>query len=377
MERPLGYNEAKVDRDVASILAFYNMDGVSEDDIVPTFERYERLNIRTRNLSFHMNIDPLEGQDCMSERDIIEFSRRMMEGLGYGQQPYVIYRHSDIEREHYHVVSIRTDRNGRKISDYLENKRCNDLLWQLSRDFDYKVGNALKRRRERRPEKFDPSAGDVIAQVQTIYQKCLTYHFTSFEQFRTILRSHGVQLEARAEGSTRFYLRGIDDSGRSCTRALSGRMLQMDLAGLYRSRAQKSALDMKTMSTERNRIRRCTWTPLQDSVSQGDFLGMMARCGISVRLERDPKSHRVVDVNFVDHVTKAAFNISELGPDLSLAMICEADENRWEHDETQGSGIDITLGDFLAGLAAKGSKSQEKDLRDDPKKKRKGVGRWR
>ena len=370
MERPLDYNEAKVERDVASVLAFYNMDGLSEEDIDRTFERYERLNIRSRNLSFHMNINPLAGQDNMSDRDIIEFTRRMMEGLGYGQQPYVIYKHSDIDREHYHVVSIRTDRNGRKISDYMEGKRCRDLLRQLSNDFDYQIGNASKRRQQRTVEKFDPSAGDVIMQVRNIYEECLKYHFTSFEQFRIILRSHGVLLEARSEGSTKFYLKGMADNGRACTKALSGKMLGLDLAASYKQRAKVSPALMKVMSMERNRIRRCVRGPLQDSVSQGHFLNMMAKCGISVRLERDPKTREIVDANFVDHVTKTAFNISELGPDLTLDMLRKADSQRWEHDNSYDSGVDITLGDFLAGLAAKGSKSQEKDLKDDPRKRR-------
>lgn len=370
MERPLVYNEDKVERDVASILGAFNMDGDALDDINKTFERYERLNIRTKNLSFHMNINPLEGQDNMSEKDIVEFARKMMEGLGYGKQPFVIYRHNDIERAHYHVVSVRTDENGKKISDYMENKRCNDLLWQLSKEFDYKVGNAYKKRRSRSVEKFDPSIGDVTTQLREIYKECLNYHFTSYEQFWIILRSHGVMLDARSESSTKFYLRGMDDSGRSCTKALSAKKLGMDLYNLYKQRSEDSLTAMKVMSMERNRLRRCSRGPLADSVSQAHFVNMLAKNGISVRLERDPKTHNIVDANFIDHVTKTAFNISELGPDLSLDMLRDADEHQWEHDNSMYADSGVTLGDFIAGLAAKGSKSKERDLTDDPRKRK-------
>lgn len=371
MERPLAYNEDKVERDVASILGAFNMDGDSPDDINRTFERYERLNIRTKNLSFHMNINPLEGQDSMSDDDIVEFARKMMEGLGYGRQPFVVYKHRDIERTHYHVVSVRTDEKGRKLSDYMENRRCNDLLWQYSREFDYKVGHAYRKSRNRKVEKFDPSIGDVTTQIREIYRECLSYHYTSFEQFKMILRSHGVLLDARSEEDTRFYLHGLDASGQTCTRAMTSRMLGIDLFGTYRDRAAESVTAMRVMSMERNRIRRCTRGPLEDSVSQCHFVNMLAKCGISVRLERDPQTHRIIDANFVDHITKTAFNISEFGPDLTLDMLQEADEHRWEHDSSFDAGNGITLGDFLAGLAAKGSKSREKDPRDDPKKKRK------
>jgi len=369
MERPLEYNELKVEKDVASVLAFFNMDGDSEEDIIPTFERYERLNIKSKDVSFHMNINPLEGQDNMSERDIVEFARKMMDGLGYGRQPYVIYRHNDISREHYHVISVRTDEHGKKIPDYREKRRCNDLMWALSKEFDYKVGNAYKRRRDRTVEKFEPHSGDVTVQIQEIYKNCLAYHFTSFDQWRIILRAHGIEVEARAEDNTKLYLRGLDESGRPCTKAMSDGVLEMKLSSLYMNRAAQSSSDMKSMSMERNRLRRCAKSPLEDSVSQSHFVGLMSRCGISVRLERDAKSGKIMNADFVDHVTKTAFNISELGPDLTLDMLREADESRWEHDRS-GTAIDITLGDFIAGLAANGSKSREKDLRDDRRRKR-------
>lgn len=369
IERPLEYNTEKVDRDVASILASFNTDGPSQEEIESTFLRYERRSIRTMNLSFHMNIDPLEGQDNLSDSEIAEFTRRMMEGLGYGEQPYVIYKHSDIDRTHYHVVSIRTRLDGRKISDSFEARRCHQLLVDLSREFDYKVGNISGKRRASGIEKFDPPAGDIIEQMKVIYDKSLEYHFTSFEQFRVILRSYGVRLDARSEGSTHFLLHGLGENGKACTNAVSGRMMESDLFERYHERAEQSVGEMKVMSMERNRIRRCVRGPLADAVSQGHFLNMLAKCGISVSIERDPKTHTISDVNFVDHVTKTAFNISGMGPDLTLEMFREADESRWDHD-SRDNGMDLTIGDLLAALAAKGSRSREKDLCDDPRRRR-------
>lgn len=34
---------------------------------------------------------------------------RGMEKLGYGNQPYLIFKHEDIGREHIHIVSLRVD----------------------------------------------------------------------------------------------------------------------------------------------------------------------------------------------------------------------------------------------------------------------------
>ena len=44
--------------------------------------------------------------------------REYMEKLGYGDQPYIIFRHEDNARPHIHIVSLRIDEQGRKIRDY-------------------------------------------------------------------------------------------------------------------------------------------------------------------------------------------------------------------------------------------------------------------
>ena len=65
-----------------------------------------------------------------------------MGGLGYGEQPYIIYRHNDIDRTHYHVVSIRINHDGRKIPDRLERRKCNSLLKDMAPRFGIQVGRA-------------------------------------------------------------------------------------------------------------------------------------------------------------------------------------------------------------------------------------------
>lgn len=47
-----------------------------------------------------------------------------MESLGYGQQPYVVFRHRDIARTHLHIVSVRVDESGKKIDHNNELKRA-------------------------------------------------------------------------------------------------------------------------------------------------------------------------------------------------------------------------------------------------------------
>ena len=50
-----------------------------------------------------------------------------MNGMGYGEQPYMVFKHTDIDRTHIHIVSVCVDENGRKISDRFEKRRSMNM----------------------------------------------------------------------------------------------------------------------------------------------------------------------------------------------------------------------------------------------------------
>ncbi|WP_418443495.1 relaxase/mobilization nuclease domain-containing protein, partial [Alistipes shahii] len=49
-----------------------------------------------------------------------ETAKEYMERMGYGDQPYIVFKHNDISREHLHLVSLRVDENGHKLSHDFE-----------------------------------------------------------------------------------------------------------------------------------------------------------------------------------------------------------------------------------------------------------------
>ena len=135
MGSALSYNEEKVKEGEAEVIAEVNVDS-DHLSIRDTFARLETMNIRSKDVSFHMSINPAEGERLTREQ-VKELVSDIMKGLGYGSQPYVIYRHDDIGRTHYHVVSIRTDRRGRKIPDRQEKRNCVRILEGLSEKYGF------------------------------------------------------------------------------------------------------------------------------------------------------------------------------------------------------------------------------------------------
>ena len=137
----LQYNERKVEEGKAAVVYSQGLD--NPDKPLETFERYERGSRRCEKMSFHMSVNPSR-TDGMTEDQVVAFTKELMEGLGYGDQPFIIYRHNDINREHYHIVSVRVDKDGRKISDKYEHRHCQELMKELAQKYGFSVGKGEK-----------------------------------------------------------------------------------------------------------------------------------------------------------------------------------------------------------------------------------------
>ena len=375
MDRSLDYNSTKVSRGVASVLMFSRIDSTDEETIRSTFALYERANFKSRSISFHASINPAEGEE-MSDGKAVEFARKYMRELGYGNQPYVLYKHEDIDRVHYHLVSIRVDRRGKKIPDSFEHKRSHAILESLSKKYGYTVGRDSGKLpfAWEIPEQFVPGAENVTASMRALFQDCLDFKFTTYEQFISILWLHGLLGKERTGLTTKFVLQGLEENGKkTCTRPITEKALGIPCYKLYAERARECEGTMKVMRRERERIVNCATGPLKNATSIWHFRNMLKNKQILFEFHRDPKTHRIDRAHFVDVHNRCAFSADDLGDEFSLKMLRSADEERWGNE--QNAGPDITLGDFLAGLAEKGSNSQEKDPRDDPRKKKKGIRR--
>lgn len=60
-------------------------------------------NRRTANTIFHalLNPSPKEG---LTDEQLRDTAREYVERMGYGDQPFIVFKHRDISREHLHLV---------------------------------------------------------------------------------------------------------------------------------------------------------------------------------------------------------------------------------------------------------------------------------
>lgn len=370
----LEYNENKCASGEASLIHTHCID--ESEGIEGTFQKYERRNIRTENLSFHMSVNPAPGER-LTEQQVKDFVGDIMSGLGYGSQPYVIYRHTDIDREHYHVVSVRVNEQGRKIHDFQENRRCLQLLSAIAPKYGLGVGNGDGERYAAMgidPRRFNPVGGNIMEQIRIIAQECCRYHMTSFSQFKFIMQSHGLDVSERTGESSQVVIRGLNQDGIPCTAPITESELGRALYADYERRAMQCVGRNGMKKRERGRICGISASCLGHSTSERHFRNMLARFDIDIHLHRT-REGRIYGATFVDHSTKCAFKASELGA-FRLDDVVRADEGeQWQkpwhdsqdHAEDQGLGL---VGAALAGISRSGSKSQEKDMKDKKRKRR-------
>ena len=136
----VSYNEKKAreGEENAKVIGFSK--GISSiEEFNRRIEILSRGNLRTRNEAFHAHINPGPGEN-LSDEKAMEMATELMERLGYGNQPFVVYRHDDTGRTHYHIVSSRVGPDGKRINSDYEWRRCNKHVREMAAKYSYTVG---------------------------------------------------------------------------------------------------------------------------------------------------------------------------------------------------------------------------------------------
>ena len=199
------YNEEKVNRGQAEVLFWNRMldpfdtaGRMSHERCMASFEPFLQANRRTTNTVFHVSLNP-SPEDRLTDEQLGEIAREYMERMGYGEQPYIVFKHGDIAREHLHIVSLRVDSTGRKISDSHEYDRSMSILRDLERKYGLHPSiKGLELQGREGLRKVDYQKGDVKQQVSSTVRSCLRhYRCASFGEWRTLLETFNVSAEER------------------------------------------------------------------------------------------------------------------------------------------------------------------------------------
>lgn len=196
----LGYNFKKVEHNEASVLcvndlreAFngtYRMDKVLSDmqALIPE-------KCRTKKTVFHCSLNP-HPDEKLSDELLAQIAKEYMEALGYRKQPYIVFKHNDIAREHIHIVSLRVDSNRRKINDKFEGKRSKLITDALERKYNLIPSSKVSEKAVTETPKVDTTKGNIKEQVASVVRTALKhYRFCSLGELNAILSRYHLTVE--------------------------------------------------------------------------------------------------------------------------------------------------------------------------------------
>ena len=201
----LYYNKEKVDKNEAEVLLWqkmlepFNKHGRMDiDACMESFRPYLEANRRTTNLVFHVSLNP-SPEDRLTDERLRDIAREYMERMGYGEQPYIVFKHKDISREHLHIVSLRVDEQGRKLPHDFEARRSMEILRDLERKYGLHPSIKGEEQADRLGlRKVNYKEGNVKQQISSVVRSCLcNYKCSSYGEFRTLLERFNVSVEER------------------------------------------------------------------------------------------------------------------------------------------------------------------------------------
>lgn len=199
----LAYNKLKIDEGQARIIGSNQIllpggdpSKLGIPQVMQEIEPYLEANRRTKVPIFHVSLNP-DPRDKLSEDELTAIAREYMEQMGYADQPYIVYRHDDIKRSHIHIVSVRVDREGRKIKSGFEARHSMKILREIERKYRLHPaikGQSVQNFHELR--RLDYSAGNLKQQLSSIVCEAMSrYDFLSIKEFNTLLSTYNIYVD--------------------------------------------------------------------------------------------------------------------------------------------------------------------------------------
>jgi hypothetical protein len=324
----LTYNKIKVDKNQADVLysqkMFISADGnISMKDCMDSFYPYLANNNRTKNVVFHASINP-DPKDKLSDEQLSVLCREYMDKMGYGNQPYVVFLHRDIQRTHAHIVSLRIDETGKKIPNTFENRRSVAICRELEQKYKLHIPTKKEQRENEAPaKKIDYKAGDLRHQVGNITKSIMAkYSFQSLGEYRTLLEMFNVTVEevkGEYKGKPYFGLvySVLDENGEKVSKpfksSLFGKSVNAE-ALLKHFEKSKTFIDKSDIKERLKPI--ITNAMQQPHINMDSFKQSLLKQGIGC-VFRSNEQGRIYGVTFIDYQNRTIVNGSRLGKEFS------------------------------------------------------------
>lgn len=317
----LVYNGEKINKENGRLLdtnKIFN-DGTGTVNIHRAFEDFKRwmpTNSKAEKTMMHISLNP-HPDDRLSDVDFARLAHEYMEKMGFGDMPYLVFKHEDIDRHHIHIVALRVRPDGTCISDRNNFYRSKDICRELEKKYGLKPAERQKITPDMPIKKIDPN-GDIKRQVaNTVKMVGMRWKFQSMGEYNAILGLYNVrceQTDGRVNGREYHGLVyfATDDNGNTIATPFKASRL-----GKFASR---TAIDNR-FERARDKIdirptKRMVAEAMDSAYGKDDLIAGLKERNIDLVL-RYTEDGRIYGATFIDHNTMTVLNGSRIGKEFS------------------------------------------------------------
>ena len=342
----LGYNFKKVEKGEANILLaaelYQSKEGrYTMEDVLADMEALIPKNCRTKKTVFHCSLNP-HPDEKLSDEQLTQIAKEYMEVLGYGNQPYIVFKHNDIAREHIHIVSLRIDGEGKKINDKFEKRRSKQITDALERKYSLIPSSKVTDREMKEVSKIDTTKGNIKEQVaETLLSVLKHYEFCSLGELNAILSEYNlaveeVKTEFRGKKYEGLVYVPTDDKGDKVSSPIHASDIGRGVGyTAVQNRMQKSKQAIKPLiSIIRYRVLQTMRTSPK---TEEELRQRLEEQGLRVFIRKN-ESGRIYGITFIDDKEGIALNGSRLGKGYAANVF-----NGYFSNPTHNPFLDETL----------------------------------
>ena len=348
----LSYNGMKMNRDEGRVLGA-NKIILPADGHIDIARMVENFNLfmpkmgRTKKPVLHISLNP-HPDDRLTEQQYKILAREYLDKLGFGEQPFIIYKHMDIDRHHIHIVTVNVNEQGKRLNQDFLFRRSKRITAELEEKYNLYKAQREKITPDMPIRKVDPS-GDISCQreqsgacsnyaersrdrrethikrqvANTVKMVGMRYRFQTIGEYNAILSLYNIrceQADSRVNGREYHGLVYFATDGDGKTIATPFKASRL---GKFASRTAidgrfERAKDKIDVAPTKRKVA----DVLANAADKSDFVAKLKAQNIDV-VFRYTDEGRIYGVTFIDHGTMTVLNGSQLGKAFSANAINE------------------------------------------------------
>ncbi|TDE51423.1 conjugal transfer protein MobB [Flavobacterium sp. GT3P67] len=334
----LAYNQLKVEKGSGQVLYTNKIietpDGsYAVGQLLRSFEPYLLANRKTEKPVLHISLNP-DPNDKVSDEQFEELAQKYMQEMGYGEQPFVVFKHTDLERTHIHIVSVCVDEDGKKISDKFEKRRSMDVCRELEKE--YCLISAIEKKQNPQNQIFMPvdyNAGDIKSQMASVIRHLpKNYKFEGFGAYNALLSLFNIateEVKGEFNGITRqglIYF-ALNEKGEKASNPFKASLFGKQAGYVQLQQHYAQSKELLKNEPSKALLKTTIEMSFQEASDEREFKKRLLERRINTVVRRNGQG-RVYGITFVDHSSKSVWNGSQLGKNFSANVF----NDLWNND---------------------------------------------